>query len=272
MSHATGKHTASLASIPRIYMKREDVSESSLQVDTLVPSKFRDRLTRAMTQAQSVELISPLKTSVVFETDANLEEWVDRLYFAIKSRIENDGIETLAKDLEKDLEVDFNEFKKSVKPHSMSETQYVLAQSLNAIEKRVAEFPLVSPKEAAMLMGEVNSTNASRTISAARDQKRIFAFTFGDSKATQVPAFQFNATALKVWQPVPELAQILSGLNDWGVYSWFTTHNYDLECTPAEALGRPDLYEDLVYLAGLFKSESTLAHLSFIAEDGEGNE
>jgi hypothetical protein len=73
-----------------------------------------------------------------------------------------------------------------------------------------------------------------------------------------------------VYKPVEKLCHILDELNDWGVYKWLTTHDEDLECTPAQAISRPELEEDLLYLAGVFKSESTLRGLNVTSVKNDG--
>lgn len=155
--------------------------------------------------------------------------------------------------------------------------QYQLAQRLNDIEARASEYPLVTPKDASRLLGELSATNPSRLVATLKAEHKLFAFNFGDAKSVQVPAFQFKPD-LGVFSVVPKLCRILSGLNDWGVYHWFTTYSPDLDCSPAEALAISELGDDLVYLAGLFKSSSTLRELSFDAvnhsevdPDGDNN-
>ena len=162
------------------------------------------------------------------------------------------------------------EFKRSVKKSSYSPAQYELVQTLNTIEKKITEFPLVTPKQATQLLGMFASSNPSRDIGKLVKQNKLFGFSFGESKVLQLPAFQFDDKELKAWPPVNRLCELLSNLNDWAVYDWLTTDNDDLGTTPAEALKRPDLYDDLLDIAGLYRNENKHAHLSFnVKEDSK---
>lgn len=156
----------------------------------------------------------------------------------------------------------FIDLKGQLKTQRASLAQLAIAQQLNEIETRTENYPLLSAKDAAKLYGDFRSTNPSRVVSNAKQANEIFAFNFGNSKNVQVPAFQFKPQ-LGVYAAVPKLCRILSGLNDWGVYHWFTSEAEDLGCTPADALAKPDLEGDLLYLAGLFKNDSTFRSLSF---------
>jgi hypothetical protein len=172
--------------------------------------------------------------------------------------------------LQKDAVQQFSEFKLKIKEQPATETQYLIARQLNRIEALTKEFPLVSAKQAVYLLGDLSATNPSRVINTAKQANRLFAFNFGDSKSTQVPVFQFDPEKLGVYKPVPELCRILDGLNDWGVYQWLTTTHDDLGCSPANALSRPEMEADLLFLAGLFKSDSTLRELSYTADNSLG--
>lgn len=188
-----------------------------------------------------------------------------RLSRVLAYSIQSGGIHDLVNELEQRVDSDFLRFKEDLKQHAMDETQFSIANSLNEIEERTTQFPLFSPKQAAVLLGDVTSKNPSRTINKAKEDGELFVFYFGNTKTAQVPSFQFNTRTLGVWKIIPKLAKTLKGLNDWGVYSWFTTDSDDLGCTPAEAVSKPEAYDDLTYLAGLFKSESTLRDLNFVA-------
>lgn len=82
----------------------------------------------------------------------------------------------------------------------------------------------------------------------------------------QLPVFQFNQSVLKPWEPVKQLCELFSGLNDWSVYDWMTSFNDDLETTPALALQKTELHDDLIDLAGLYRNESRNVHLRFSFE------
>ncbi|QCZ95443.1 hypothetical protein [Salinimonas iocasae] len=163
------------------------------------------------------------------------------------------------------------EFKRSVKARNYSPAQYELVQALNTIEKKVTDFPLVTPKQATQLLGMFASSNPSRDIGKLVKENKLLGFSFGEAKVLQLPAFQIDDKKLKVWPPVHRLCELLSGLNDWAVYDWLTTDNDDLGTTPADALKRSELYDDLLDVAGLFLNENKHAHLSFsVKEDSKG--
>lgn len=198
-----------------------------------------------------------------------LADELKRLSRVLAYSIQSGGIHELVMELEKKVDSDFLSFKEDLKQHAMDETQFCIAKSLNAIEERAKQFPLLSPKQAAILLGDIANKNPSRTINKAKEDGELFVFYFGNAKTAQIPSFQFNTNTLGVWEVIPKLVKTLGGLNDWGVYSWFTTESDDLGCTPAEAVSKPETYNDLRYLAGLFKSESTLRDLDFIAANNE---
>ncbi|MEZ8651874.1 hypothetical protein AB6D92_23305 [Vibrio splendidus] len=170
--------------------------------------------------------------------------------------------------LQQDAQKSFDDFKEAIKPHtSADDTQYLIAKDLNEIEARAKNFPLITAKQASVLFGEVSAANPSRLVAKLKKEMKLLGFYFGNSRNIQIPAFQFDTERLGVYKPVERLCHIFDGLNDWGVYKWLTTHNDDLECTPAQAISRPELGEDLLYLAGLFKSQSTLRDLTFASEE-----
>ncbi|MDO6706956.1 hypothetical protein [Photobacterium sp. 1_MG-2023] len=176
------------------------------------------------------------------------------------------GLQHIVDLLERDAEQQFSDFKRRIKDHTSSETQFMIASALNEIEARTEQYPLLSASAATNLLGEFQASNPSRVISQASQARRLFAFNFGDAKTVQVPAFQFDTKHLGVWKAVPELCQTLNGLNDWGVYQWLTSVSDDLGCTPAEALQKPELEADLLYLASLYKADSTFNDLSYTAD------
>lgn len=163
-------------------------------------------------------------------------------------------------------EKSFADLRAVLKESSCSEVQFEAAKLLNEIEARVTDYPMCSPADAAKYLGELTATNPSRLVAKAKQEKRLFAFTFGNAKTVQIPTFQFNMHTLGVYDSVPRLCGILSNLNDWGVYQWLTTFSDDLEMTPAKALSEKSVWDDMYYLAGLFKSESTFRDLSYVAE------
>lgn len=170
--------------------------------------------------------------------------------------------------LQQDAQKSFDDFKDAIKLHtSADDTQYLIAKDLNEIEARAKDFPLLTAKQAAILFGEVSAANPSRLVAKLKKESKLLGFYFGNSRNIQIPAFQFDTERLGVYKPVKKLCHIFDGLNDWGVYKWLTTYSDDLECTPAQALSRPELEEDLLYLAGLFKSQSTLRDLTFASEE-----
>ncbi|WED25800.1 hypothetical protein L3V77_12180 [Vibrio sp. DW001] len=64
----------------------------------------------------------------------------------------------------------------------------------------------------------------------------MFAFSFGDDNNLKIPAFQFSTIGRGIVKVVPDLFQILQGINDYGVFQWLTAQDTDLSCTPAEAI------------------------------------
>ncbi len=169
----------------------------------------------------------------------------------------------LAEDLAENKLLDF---KQSVKSKHYSPAEYEIVQQLNAIEDKVYEYPLITPKEATRLLGMFSATNPSRDIAHLVKSQKLFGFSFGETKTLQIPAFQFNTSDFKIWEPVSRLCGLLGDLNDWAVYDWMTTFDDDLETTPALALQEPDKYADLIDLAGLYRNENKHAHLSYTAE------
>lgn len=212
-------------------------------------------------------------TAKIATTDAgmiNLSNDLKRLSRVLAYNIQSGEFHDLVAELEQKVDSKFLAFKDELKKHSMDEVQFSIAKSLNAIEDRVQQFPLLTPKQASMFLGDLASRNPSRTVNKAKEDGSIFVFYFGNTRTAQIPAFQFNTESLGVYDVVPRLTKTLEGLNDWGVYSWFTTKSEDLDCTPAEAVSKPELYDELRYLAGLFKSDSTLRDLSFVANNEVG--
>lgn len=161
----------------------------------------------------------------------------------------------------------FESFRLNLKETRASVEQHAAALTLNEIEERASQYPMCSVAQAAKLLGDINTKNPSRVIATAKKEHRLFAFTFGNAKSVQVPFFQFNTESLGVYKPIPTLCRILDGINDWGTYQWLTTHSDDLETTPAEAVKHKSLHEDLIILAGLFKSQTTFSDLSFTAAE-----
>ncbi|CCN40124.1 hypothetical protein VIBNIFTn2_120106 [Vibrio nigripulchritudo FTn2] len=191
---------------------------------------------------------------------------------ALRHHISHGSLEHMVRILQDDAEKSFDDFKEAIKPHGRADdTQYLIAKDLNDIEARTSDYPLTSAKHAAVLYGEMNSANPSRLVAKLKKEFKILGFYFGNSRNIQIPIFQFDTDSLGVYETVPKLCRIFDDLNDWGVYKWLTSFDEDLECTPAQAIRRPELEDDLLYLAGLFKSASTLRELSFVAE-GNGNE
>lgn len=198
-------------------------------------------------------------------------EKVNDVMRLIQRYIDNDSLDNMIQLLQKDAEKSFDDFKEAIRPHlNVDDTQHLIARKLNEIEAKKNEYPLVTAEQAAALFGEVDTSNPSRLVAKLKKELKIIGFYFGNSHNIQIPAFQFDLARLGVHKPVSKLCHILDGLNDWGVYKWLTTHNADLECTPAQAISRPELEEDLLYLAGMFKSDSTLRDSNFVSQ-GNGN-
>lgn len=146
------------------------------------------------------------------------------------------------------------------------ENKDIMTAQLNNIKQRAIEFPLITPTDAVGFLGNITTKNPSEFILREKEKLQLFAFNFGDSESIEVPLFQFNPVNNAVYNVVPKLCRILNGLNDFGVYIWFTTVSDDLKCTPAEAIKNPELEDDLIFLAGLFYSNSQLSDLDFTVE------
>ncbi|WP_052125078.1 hypothetical protein [Vibrio sinaloensis] len=141
---------------------------------------------------------------------------------------------------------------------------------MEPFEEETKRFPLLTETQAAKYLGGAASTNPSAFLLKAKQEKQLFVFYFDDPDVALIPEFQFNPSTHTIYPSVPRLCQLLEGLNDYGVYIWLIHHDEDLGASPAEVLGTTEneqLQDDLFYLAGLFKSESTLQQLNFIAED-----
>lgn len=141
----------------------------------------------------------------------------------------------------------------------------IINQKLREIETKSKDIPFVDEDTAVLLMGKMNAANSTSTVIDAHQKHRLFVFSFGKTDCIYIPKFQFKTNGTGVMPVVPTLCEILSGLNDWGVFDWLTSYSADLECTPADAIHNEELIDDLVYLAGLFSSESRLCHLSYKA-------
>lgn len=172
----------------------------------------------------------------------------------------------LVETMELDLEQRLQDFKDVIKNYRYSSEQYALTQQLNEIESRVEHFPLLAPKQACLLMGDMSPSNPSRNIDKFKKDGRLLVFSFGDTKKAQIPAFQFDIEHQTLWPAIPRLCTLFSTLSDWGVYQWFTTFDEDLQCSPADALSQPEKLDDLLDVAGLFLNTSQLRELSFTAQ------
>lgn len=172
----------------------------------------------------------------------------------------------LIKTMELNLEQRLHDFKDDIKSYAYSSEQYSLTQQLNEIESKVERFPLLAPKQACLLMGDMSPSNPSRIIDKFKKDGRLLVFSFGDTKKAQIPAFQFDIERQTLWPAIPRLCALFSTLSDWGIYQWFTTFDEDLQCSPAKALALPDKLDDLLDVAGLFLNTSQLRELSFTAQ------
>lgn len=139
----------------------------------------------------------------------------------------------------------------------------IINQRLREIETKSKDFPFVDENTAVFLMGKLNAANSKSIVIDAQKKHSLLVFSFGKADCIYIPEFQFQKHGTGVMPVVPELCKILSGLNDWGVFDWLTSYSEDLQCTPADAIHDQELIDDLVYLAGLFSSESRLSHLSY---------
>lgn len=261
----------------------EDKHESGGSLEPVIPVivKSKEEAQPYLTQGKTVILDGLTMSTVKGSTHVGKLETmnqslslgsgdVKRIHDAmriVQQYIDHGSLERMMQVLQKDFEKNFNDLKEAIKPHSNADdTQYLIAKSLNEIEARTSDYPLITAKQAAALYGEVSAVNSSRLITKLKKELKIIGFYFGNSRSIQIPAFQFDMVSLGVHKPVERLCHILDGLNDWGVYKWLTTHNDDLGCTPAQAINRPELAEDLLYLASIFKSESTLRDLTFVSK------
>ena len=135
------------------------------------------------------------------------------------------------------------------------------------LDERITQFPLVSLEEAVCLLGYRDDEDALHLVNEAKKNHQLFAFNFfNDGKPVGIPLFQIDFDKAQVFAVVPKLCAMLSQLNDIGVYCWLTSFDEDLGCTPAEAFQNPEKEDTLMYLAGLFVSDSTLRNLDFTAE------
>ncbi len=277
----TSKQHYCLQLIPEVSFRDEDEDEGVVimgqQVDPTVQAALerladvkdvRARMEAASMHIHKQRLLPPVYTHLTVPDVDELE--VAALFRMITHRV-NQGMTKHVNDLLiEDSEQTFFELKEAIKASRASQTQVAIAQQLNQIEELSKTYPLVSAKSAANLRGDIGVKNASRTINLAHSENQLFVFYFGNGKTAQVPTFQFDLENLGVYEVVPRLCEILSGLNDWAVYKWFATHSEDLGYTPAEALKHSESWSDLKYLAGIFKSTSTLRDLSYTAEDRNG--
>lgn len=216
-------------------------------------------------------LIKPETISQNLRLSSGDVERVNGAMRLIQRYIDHGSLDRMVKLLQIDAEKSFCDFKEAVGLISnTNDTHYLIAKDLKEIEARTNKYPLIPAKQAAIFLGEVNITNPSRLVAKLKKELKIIGFYFGNSRKIQIPAFQFDMINLGVYKPVEKLCHILDELNDWGVYKWLTTHDEDLECTPAQAISRPELEEDLLYLAGVFKSESTLRGLNVTSAKNDG--
>ncbi len=216
-------------------------------------------------------LIKPETISQNLRLSSGDVERVNSAMRFIQRYIDHGSLDHMVKLLRVDAEKSFCDFKEAVGlSANTNDTHYLIAEDLKEIEARTNKYPLIPAKQAAIFLGEVNITNPSRLVAKLKKELKIIGFYFGNSRKIQIPAFQFDMINLGVYKPVEKLCHILDELNDWGVYKWLTTHDEDLECTPAQAISRPELEEDLLYLAGVFKSESTLRGLNVTSAKNDG--
>ncbi len=122
----------------------------------------------------------------------------------------------------------------------------------------------ISSQKAYEILGISGAENPSLELSKMKKDSKVLAFVFPPSPHIQIPDFQFNDKGIH--PIVPQLCKILDGLNDIGVYRWLNSYCEDLRCKPYQAIDHPFLHNDLIYLAGLFKSHSTLRYLSHFKE------
>ncbi|MEF1281768.1 hypothetical protein QTO05_22085 [Vibrio fortis] len=204
-----------------------------------------------------------IKKPKCLRLDGSEIEKINEAISLIQRHIDCGSLERVMQLLRKDAEISFEDYEEVIEPP----TKRLITKKLNEIEARTSEYPFISAKQAADLLGDVNATNPSRLIAQLKKERKIIGFYFGNSSEIQIPAFQFNRSSLGVHKPVEKLCHTLDHLNDWGVYKWLTTYDEDLKCTPAQAISRPALEKDLLYLAGIFKSESTLRDSIFTSEE-----
>ncbi|MDA0383557.1 hypothetical protein [Vibrio owensii] len=251
----------------KIHVTRFNAIEAMYPLKTYFFSKYDETTEEKIAKEfEKIRIKEDSKRTINVTID---HEWkkAEMLASVVQKLSESDKIDALIDWAISQEETAFENFRSVLKETQASEEQFAAAKVLNDIESRVSEYPMCSVATAAKLLGEVTTKNPSRVIATARKENKIFAFTFGSAKNIQVPFFQFNTKKLGVYEPVPELCRILSGLNDWGVYQWLTTHSADLETAPAVALKHESLWDDLLLLAGLFKSQNTYRDLSFTAAE-----
>ncbi|MPY24535.1 hypothetical protein [Shewanella sp. YLB-07] len=197
----------------------------------------------------------------------NIDDRINDLKIILCANLDSYGIENVIETLNKAALNKFLASKDFVRENHLSEAQLAVAAHLNRIETKERNYPLVIPAKATLLLGHGENANPSRIITRLKDDRELFAFSFGQARSVRIPIFQVDLEKMKVWHIIPTLSRILAGLNDWGVYDWFTTYSEDLDAAPADCLDDKDKFDDLIILAGLFKSNSIQGNLRFTADD-----
>ena len=152
--------------------------------------------------------------------------------------------------------------KEQLKKHPIDNVDNDVFNALNAIEQRDAMYPMLSIKEAAVLLsGMSKGVNHSRIVSQARDKQEIFAFRFSLNDSSKVneklkiPAFQFDAEHSGVFTCIPAMVRGLQGLSDHAVFNWLTTPLKKYKKSPAQLVSEPAVADELVDRARFYKAE-----------------
>lgn len=130
-----------------------------------------------------------------------------------------------------------------------TQDQYkIYSDRINEFKK---ENQIFTQKQAYSVLKKPSESSPSRTINKLIGELRIFSVTY-KSQGTTIgyPAFQFN---VKSGRPKPIIKKVIKALKnkyqDWDLLFWFTSFSDELECTPLQAVDKPDLHEILLEVA-----------------------
>lgn len=119
------------------------------------------------------------------------------------------------------------------------------------ITEYLKQYDVLKQKDVFSLLKVKPDSSPSRAMKSLISDNKMFCVTY-KTQGAQVgyPAFQFDVSRGKIKPIIARVLDKLAGkYSDWDLAFWFNTYDDDLECTPIQAIDKPNLRSMLVEIA-----------------------